>query len=171
MSKSEKKMQDSFLELLKIYPIEDISVIMLCDKLKMKRQTFYYHYQSIYDLIFSIFYEMKIESNKNDDFRKIIEDLETFLKNNDYLCKAILDTFASSILEEFISSYYYRSLKNLYSYKEKTCDINFIKFISKGLNEITISLYKDNKFNYNNLCSIFKKFTKEFSLIDECLVK
>ena len=114
---------------------------------------------------------MKIESNKNDDFRKIIEDLEAFLKNNDYLCKAILDTFASSILEEFISSYYYRSLKNLYSYKEKTCDINFIKFISKGLNEITISLYKDNKFNYNNLCSIFKKFTKEFSLIDECLVK
>ncbi|HBP43877.1 MAG TPA: hypothetical protein DD621_04335 [Clostridiales bacterium] len=161
MSKSEKKIQETFLNLLASKPIESISVSMLCNALNMERQTFYYHYQSLYDLIYSIFYEMKLEIDNNSSFKENIFKLQTFLENNRVFCISIINTFAESILTEFINSYYYRVLKTInYEYKNSK---DFIIFFTKGATEITLDLFKTESFNYKNfslnLNSIFNNFS------------
>ena len=111
MKNTENKIQNVFLDLLKKEPIEKITVLSICDILKIKRQTFYYHYQSIYDLILSIFYINRIEVDENLNFEKNVKLLQGFLINNRVLCTAIIDSFAENILLEYINSFIYRLLE------------------------------------------------------------
>ena len=55
MKGTENSIQVNFLKLLNKYKIDDINVDLLCKTVGIKRQTFYYHYKNVYDLIYSIF--------------------------------------------------------------------------------------------------------------------
>ena len=72
-----------FLKLIYTKPIETINVSSICDELEIKRQTFYYHYRDIFELVDSIF-----EDYTNELINKFIwppkqNSRVCFLEHND----------------------------------------------------------------------------------------
>ena len=55
MKNTEEEIKKTFINLLKNHDIESIDVRMICEALNIKRQSFYYHYKNIYDVIYSLF--------------------------------------------------------------------------------------------------------------------
>ena len=51
---TEAKFKYALKDMLRTTPLEEINVTALCAKIGCHRQTFYYHYQDIYDLIAAI---------------------------------------------------------------------------------------------------------------------
>ena len=49
--KTEQIFQEGLRTLLKQKPLDEINVIMLCDFVKSNRQTFYYHFRDISDVV------------------------------------------------------------------------------------------------------------------------
>lgn len=109
MKNTEKEIQKAFLKLLSSYSIEEIDVKMICDILKIKRQSFYYHYKNIYDVIYSMFREDDIEIKNSGSLETIIKDLIDYLFKNEDFNREILVSSAKDILEEYAFSYLYRS--------------------------------------------------------------
>ena len=59
--KTEAKFAIKIKELMQTTPLDQISVKNLCDTVGVNRQTFYYHFRDIYDLLTAIFLNEKIE--------------------------------------------------------------------------------------------------------------
>ena len=111
MKNTEEEIKKTFINLLKNHDIESIDVRMICEALNIKRQSFYYHYKNIYDVIYSLFEE---------DFNR-----------------EILKSSAKDVLEEFSFSYLYRSMNNLL--KMYDLRIDGIRDISRYLSKATSS--------------------------------
>ena len=80
----------------------------MCEEINIKRQSFYYHYKNIFDLVYDIVKEKPfviIETNK-------IETILTSLFNQYYASfdffTEILSSSAREIVEEAIFSYFYK---------------------------------------------------------------
>ena len=91
--KTEKLIQEKFLKLLESKSIDEIDINMICKNLKIKRQTFYYHYKNIYDVILSFYFDDSIEykSVKYDDIvqetvKKIYNIIMHFENKNIQTC-------------------------------------------------------------------------------------
>ena len=69
---TEAKFKYALKDMMKTMPLEDINVTALCNKIGCHRQTFYYHYQDIYDLI--------IENPRATDPVSNIHVLHNYLK-------------------------------------------------------------------------------------------
>lgn len=140
MRSTERRIQNKFLELLEYTPIENITVVLICKELNIKRQTFYYHFQSIYDVIYSIFYIKRIEIDESLNFEKNIGLLQGFFEKNKVLCDGIENSFASDILLEYCSSFVFRLIITL---GKATKNINDVaKFFAKPIAQIIIDNYK-----------------------------
>ena len=77
MKYSEKNIQETFLKLLETNEVDEIDVQLIATTLKIKRQTFYYHYKNMYDLIYSIYKSKVLYVN---DAKSIDSIIKTFLK-------------------------------------------------------------------------------------------
>ena len=117
--KTESKYREGLLDLLKTTKLEDINVSMLCEKVGSNRQTFYYHFRDISDVVESIFLRFKIykESIKDIDLchKKLIELIN---KNYDFFFK-ISESYANEKLNNFLYTYYYQKLKEIISENKK----------------------------------------------------
>lgn len=75
-----------FLKDLKNKSLDSINVMSICDELKIKRQTFYYHFRDIYDLgesILNDYMEELISDNVNT--RYYLTNIFDFINDNYYL--------------------------------------------------------------------------------------
>lgn len=61
------KIRDTLVELLGEMPIDDITVTALCNRAKINRATFYYHYDCVQDVF------KEIESQMETEFGKFLE--------------------------------------------------------------------------------------------------
>lgn len=163
MKNTEEKIQNTFINFLHTKEIENITVLEICRKLKIQRQTFYYHYQSIYDLIISIFYTKRIEVKEKLNFEENIRLLEGFFENNRVLCKSICDSFAENILIEYINSFVFRLLElklNNTKIKKRAST-----FYSKGIGDLILNDFKNDQFNARNLLIELQQIVGEFNII------
>ena len=160
MLKCEDKLKKIVIDLVKTTSLDKISITAICQKAKIKRQTFYYHYQSVYDLIYSIFYEMKIECQDPYKFDQIIKDLQTFLIKNSDFCLPLCDTGAFQILEEFVFGYLFRNLKEYFSVldlpKNKHRELSM--FYAAGVQKIILQIFKYNEIKNIDLLKELKTF-------------
>ena len=62
---TKKAIMLSLLELLKTKSIDKVTVKDICDECEINRNTFYYYYKDIYDVLNSIFMQ-EIEKNLRD---------------------------------------------------------------------------------------------------------
>lgn len=135
MRNTEKEIKRTFLNLLKTHDIESIDVMMICNALNIKRQSFYYHYKNIYDVIYSMFDEADLEIDEETDFDTIIINLISYLFEHEEFNQEILKSSAKDILEEFAFSYLYRSLNKyleIYTLRvDATKDLG--RFLAKGI--------------------------------------
>ena len=162
MRSTESRIQNKFLELLEYTPIENITVVLICKELNIKRQTFYYHYQSIYDLIYSIFYIKRIEVDESLNFEKNIGLLQGFFENNKVLCTGIEKSFASEILLEYCSSFVFRLIITL---GKTTKNINDVaKFFAKPIAQIIIDNFKKGETSAKIIAENLKR--NNYALLD-----
>lgn len=94
--RSSKKIEEAFLELLKKFKYEEISISQICKKANINRSTFYCHYDDINDLIITIEGDFAKGTAKifNYGERQTNEDLVemfNFIKENKYFYKAFLN--------------------------------------------------------------------------------
>lgn len=73
-----------FLKLVDTKPFESINVSLICEELNMKRQSFYYHYRDIYDLVESILSDYTDELITSDLTRYYLNRICDFVYSNLY---------------------------------------------------------------------------------------
>lgn len=114
MKKIEPIFQEGLKTLLKEKPLEEINVIMLCDLVKSNRQTFYYHFRDISDVVDSTFLKVKIGYGKKLlDYESILKEMINYISQNYQYVTAINKSYASDKLYSFMFSYFYLKVGNL----------------------------------------------------------
>ena len=101
--KTEFKLIEELKLMMSEMPLEEISVSMLAKRCHVKRQTFYYHFHDIYDLLTLVFLHEKIERiNKVTNPQDLVTVIfNYYVKNQDFLDAALIsagrDLFSSFI--------------------------------------------------------------------------
>ena len=112
--KTEQKFQEGLKALLKSKPLDEINVIMLCDYVKSNRQTFYYHFRDIADVVDSTFLKAKVGYGKKLlDYEPILKEMINYISANYQYVTAINRSYASDKLYSFFFSYFYLKVGNL----------------------------------------------------------
>ena len=121
---TEARFKVALKELMQEKSIDDISVTVLCKKCGCHRQTFYYHYQDIYDLIADILLNEDL-----GDFEKAVtieESLSIFLaylKANFPFYRAAYLSAAHDLPDEFISGKLRTKFLEIFSKDRKALEL------------------------------------------------
>lgn len=100
---TEAKLKKALREAMSEKPLSEINVTKLCETCKIHRQTFYYHYQDIYDLLTAIFLSEEIDGL--DSSKTIDEALLAVLryyKANFVFLRSAYGSSASEFVDDFI---------------------------------------------------------------------
>lgn len=126
--KTEAKYRLGLIELLKEKSLEEINVVLLCDYVKSNRQTFYYHYRDISDVVENIFLKEKISSSyKILDFQTLTKNIIAYINSNYSFLSQIAKSYANDKLKEFFFTYYYKHISD--SFKSKKSKLSNDLFI------------------------------------------
>ncbi|MCD8203939.1 MAG: TetR/AcrR family transcriptional regulator [Coprobacillus sp.] len=108
------KTEYKFIEALKYMmaeqPLETISVAAISKKCGVQRQTFYYYFNDIYDLIMVTFLNEKItEINFVKTFDEMLDCFFAYYKTNKKFLDAIIDSAGKDSFVEFIQNNAYQT--------------------------------------------------------------
>lgn len=108
-SKDTKKLLSSSLkELMKIKALDKISIRELTEHAGVNRQTFYYHFEDIYDLLKWIFQQETVQLLIGHESTRIWQDgllqLFYYLDENREICLCALRSVGRDLLKRFIFS-------------------------------------------------------------------
>ena len=109
--KTEHKLAEALKEMMAEMPVDEISVTTLAKKCHVNRQTFYYHFHDIYDLLTLVFLDEKIDGIENDsDVKSMIRCIFSYYQKNAKFIDATNDSAAKDLFEEFIYNATYRTI-------------------------------------------------------------
>lgn len=167
MKNVEKEIKNKFLSLLNTRRIDEIDVQLIASELKITRQTFYYHYKNIYDLVYSIIIDEQLEPFAGETLEEVGSNLLNLFFNKEEFYKEILDSSAREILEDMTYSYFYKSL-NLYLKGDQRLSIDARKdvssFISYGLSNYFLIYFKYDNYAKEDIKEKLKCFLNEESI-------
>ncbi len=99
----EAKFKYAIRELMKTLSIDEITVTILCKKCNCHRQTFYYHYQDIYDLIADILLSENLEAfEKSKTIEEATHRFLLYLKENFDFYRTTYLSSAKDLPDDFI---------------------------------------------------------------------
>ena len=108
MKVTNEVIQNATKELVINNNLDDINVVSLCHDLGIKRQTFYYHYQNIYDVIESIFVDDARDYLGSNWDKEVYEtNLKNYIKKEIKFLVAIAESNVSELLREFFYDLFY----------------------------------------------------------------
>ena len=106
--KIETAYQEGLKKLIKEKPLDEINVVMLCDECNSNRQTFYYHFRDISDVVESIFLKAKVGyAKKLLDYEPILKEMVNYINANYNFVSAINKSYSQEKLYSFMFSYFY----------------------------------------------------------------
>lgn len=106
--KIESVYQEGLKKLIKERPLDEVNVVMLCELCGSNRQTFYYHFRDISDVVESIFLKQKVGyAKKLLDYESILKEMVNYLNANYNFVSAINKSYSQERLQSFIFSYFY----------------------------------------------------------------
>lgn len=167
MKNVENEIKKTFINILNQRNIDEIDVQLLSDQLKITRQTFYYHFKNIYDVVFSIIIDRQIEPTEGENLDEISTHIINSFFENEELYREILNSSANDILKESTYSYFNKALN--YYLKEHS-NISFdarkdiASFLSYGISNQLINCFKINGYNKDDVKIKVKAFLNEQSL-------
>ncbi len=110
-------------------PLSEINVTTLCSACGCHRQTFYYHYQDIYDLLAAIFLNEEVEGlSRAKDPTEILLCMLMYCKANFVFLRSSYNSAASELVDDFC-------------YSKVATRILFL-FMKNGKDELTKSGYR-----------------------------
>ena len=103
--KTEFKLIEELKLMMSQMPLEEISVSMLAKRCHVKRQTFYYHFHDIYDLLTLVFLHEKIEKiNKITNPQDLVTAIFNYYIKNQQFLDAALISAGRDLFETFINN-------------------------------------------------------------------
>ncbi len=100
---TEAKFKYALKDMLKSVPLEEINVTALCAKIGCHRQTFYYHYQDIYDLIAAILLNEDIPALEDaKDPKTAMHGFLGYIRDNFAFFRATYNSAARDLTDDFI---------------------------------------------------------------------
>ena len=160
-------------------PLDDISVLAISKKCHVNRQTFYYYFHDIYDLLSLVFLDEKIKGIENcKTYKSLLTKIYEYYESNIKFIDATLNSAGKDLFHEFIYNIFYQSsLRFINSYEEA----KLITVINKkSIARFYASAYSNSVIYYlanyktkslNGMLECFK-FTKEHELkiaIENCV--
>jgi len=130
--RTEAKYREGLKELINEMPLSEINVVSLCKHVGSNRQTFYYHYRDISDVIENIFLKEKIGNpRKLTDYESVIRATLTYINENYRFMYEVASSYASDKISDFLYSYFYKNMVSIYYLKRNhTGIIRYISIIS-----------------------------------------
>jgi len=105
---TKKALAEQLKEMLQTKPMDKITVTDLVEACQVKRQTFYYHFQDIYDLLGWIYTTEAVESIKNsksyDTWQQGLLIILEYVNNNKQLCINTSRSLGKEHLEMFLNN-------------------------------------------------------------------
>lgn len=152
--KTEILLCESFIELLKKYPFPKITIQMIASRSGVNRQTFYYHFDNVYDLMGRAFeYEFikKVSFDENLPWDQYMKMLLRWIKDNRVIIKNVLSNVDGYYLREAIYPIIERCMAqaykaNVFALDEgERMDEEFIqKFMTLGITQYTLEWIENN---------------------------
>ena len=103
--KTEQLLADTLKELMSNESFDRITVQELSSACNIKRQTFYYHFRDIYDLLTWIFLNENTLINKEvKDWKEMVKQIIKYVNKNKNFVKHILESSARDLFEQFVYS-------------------------------------------------------------------
>lgn len=103
--KASSKFRETLQKMMETTPLDEINVTSVCEACGVHRQTFYYHYRNIYDLLDEIFLGEKVKDmDKAKSVKELILALVGYAKSNFAFLKAAYSSSAHDIVDSFILS-------------------------------------------------------------------
>ncbi len=113
---TEAKFKVALREMMRTLPLEEINVTALCEKCHCHRQTFYYHYQDIYDLIAAIFLVEDLSALENaPDVKKAVMSVIRYVRDNFSFLRSTYNSAARDLTDDFIFGRLNAKLFNLFA--------------------------------------------------------
>lgn len=102
---TQRAIMESFMRLVKRKPLDKITVKDIVEDCEITRNTFYYHFQDIYDLTAEVFrseFAGIIQRRSTDDWRQQLWDIATFAQENR---SAVLHIYTSARQDELARAF------------------------------------------------------------------
>lgn len=115
--KTETLLCIAFMELLRKYPFPKITIQKIAEQCGVNRQTFYYHFDNIYDLMSKAFeYELIHESNMYEEksWQSAMERFLYWMQDNRVIIKNILTNVEVRYLRQAIYPLIAKSMSSEY---------------------------------------------------------
>ena len=110
--RTESICRETLKKLIATMPLDEITVQILCDKAKSNRQTFYYHFRDIYDVVNSIILEEQIDHSNDIKIQTILKNTMSYVNKNYQFLYALLNSFARDLVEELFYSHFFKKIGN-----------------------------------------------------------
>lgn len=108
--KTEHKFAVTLKNMMSEKSLDEISVLSICKKCKVNRQTFYYHFHDIYDLLTLIFLDEKVEGiDKTTNFTEMITCIYKYYEDNKNFIEATVNSAGKDLFQEFVYNLCYQS--------------------------------------------------------------
>lgn len=169
--KTKYRLATALKQLMRTTPLDLISVKTLTEKCNLNRQTFYYHFRNLYDLLMWIFLneEVLLDTSTIDS---ALASLFIYLEEEDTLIENALNSAAKDLVMEFLFNKIYNMnislFKDYYKYSKISKDDRtyYARFLGAGLSNVIIAKINEEitlneqqvKANYKNaLTAIIKE--------------
>ena len=111
---TEKAIFDTFEEMLEESSFEKIAVLNLSKRCGISPNTFYYHFEDIYDLLSKWFENKRKDWFKEGDFKGSLEELFHYCKDHKKLIYHIYHSLSRDYLERMVFTYEKETLTNYF---------------------------------------------------------
>ncbi len=129
MIKTEKRLCNALKAMMEDKPLEDISVTAISKKCNVNRQTFYYHFHDIYDVLSLVYLDEKIERIEDSKtIEEMLSHIFTYCQKNMKFVTATIASSAKDLFKEFIFNNIYQCIISLL---DNISEITLISVVGK----------------------------------------
>lgn len=108
--KTEYRLAEALKNMMPEVPLDSISVTTLSKKCHVNRQTFYYHFHDIYDLLTLVFLNEEIpDLNEARSVREMLSLVYKYYSQNKNFIDATLNSAGKELVEEFVHNACYKT--------------------------------------------------------------
>lgn len=150
------KLANAFKELSKEKQMNKISVNDLIKYCNFNRNTFYYHFIDIYDLMIWIFNEEVKAMTQNFDinnYENFLNNVLDYIEKNKYILNSAYNSFGREQLKKILNPHFYQVLDKLITDRINNLNLvidndfkNFlIEFYSGGISELIVKYCNEDR--------------------------
>ena len=109
--KTEHRLAEALKEMMSQMSLDEISVTALVKKCHVNRQTFYYHFHDIYDLLTLVFLDEKIPNiEQAKSIKQMLSYMYDYYRSNKSFIDATINSACHDLFEEFIYNATYKTI-------------------------------------------------------------